>query len=154
MIDKLEIRVPTGTRLMPEVESLFFKVGGRPSRHYLRVHDLRPYGYNAILHHTCLHGKPADIGQQGPRGNHKLELIDTGMMSYEDMLEEIEYVFRTNAKRLSIMRLDLAVDIEGIRPLLNIRTRHCDNWLLPPRTPHLWRGCWRILRSAVFRFEP
>jgi hypothetical protein len=99
---------------MPDVESLFFSVGGRPSRHYLRVHDLRPYGYSAILHHTCLHGKPADIGQQGPRGNHKLELIDTGMMSYAEMLDEIAYVFRTNAERLSIMRLDLAVDIEGI----------------------------------------
>jgi hypothetical protein len=114
MIDKLEIRIPTGTRLMPEVESLFFKVPGRPSRHYLRVHDLRPYGYNAILHHTCLHGKPAEIGQQGPRGNHKLELIDTCMMSYPEIVAEIEYVFRTNAERLSIMRLDLAVDVEGI----------------------------------------
>jgi hypothetical protein len=114
MIDKLEIRIPTGTRLMPEVESLFFKVPGRPSRHYLRVHDLRPYGYNAILHHTCLHGKPAEIGQQGPRGNHKLELIDTGMMSYAEMLDEIEYVFRINAEPLSIMRLDLAVDIKDI----------------------------------------
>lgn len=99
---------------MPEVESLFFTVAGRPSRHYLRVHDLRPFGYNAILHHTCLHGKPTNIGQQGSRGNHKLELIDTGTMSYAEMVDEIEYVFRTKADRLSIMRLDLAVDIEGI----------------------------------------
>lgn len=35
-------------------------------------------------------------------------------MSYAEIVAEIEYVFRTNADRLSIMRLDLAVDIEGI----------------------------------------
>jgi hypothetical protein len=114
MIDKLDIRIPAGTRLMPEVESIFFGAGGRPSRHYLRFLDLRSCGYSAILHHTCLHGKPTNIGQQGSLGNHKLELIDTCLMSYPEIVAEIEYVFRTNAEQLSIMRLDLAVDVEGI----------------------------------------
>lgn len=114
MIDKLEIRVPAGTRFTSEAESLFIAISGRTNRHYLRVSDFRPFGYNSILHFSCLHGKRPLDGEPGARGNHKLELIDTALMSFTDILDEIEYVFRIPAETLAVMRLDLAVDVEDI----------------------------------------
>jgi hypothetical protein len=114
MIDKLEIRIPAGTQFTSEVESIFHTIHGRHSRHYLQALDLRPFGYSAILHYGCLHGRRSTPEQPGPRGNHKVELIDTHLLSYAEILDEIEYVFHIQTEPLSIMRLDLAVDIEGI----------------------------------------
>jgi hypothetical protein len=114
MIDKLEIRIPAGTQFTSEVESIFHTIHGRHSRHYLQALDLRPFGYNAILHYGCLHGRRSTPEQKGTQGNHKVELIDTNSMSLAEIVEELEYIFRTPAETLSIMRLDLAVDIDDI----------------------------------------
>jgi hypothetical protein len=48
------------------------------------------------------------------QGNHKLELVDTGAMSYARMGHEIERVFDLDARRLSLMRIDLAADVRGV----------------------------------------
>ena len=77
----------------------------RSARHYERVGDLRLFGYELILHLDCLWGK---------RGNHKVELPDSGAMSYAGMRNEIERVFDLDARRLALMRVDLAADVRGV----------------------------------------
>lgn len=107
MIDKLEVRVPAKIQYSRDFQRLYSDVRKSrtdpfsPSRHYLAVGDLRPYGYDAILHAHCVHGD----------GNHKLELIDTGRTALSGMVREIERVFDVDARRLEISRIDLAADI-------------------------------------------
>lgn len=105
MIDKLEVRVSSAAKFTKEFESLFLGAALHQSRHYKIVTDLRAYGYDSILHYSCRYGKER---------NHKLELVDTAAMTLAEMAQEIESVFRVDADQLAIMRLDLAVDIEGI----------------------------------------
>ena len=106
MIDKLEVRVPEGTSFTSEFDSLFItdQISLSSSRHYKIVGDLRPYEYNSILHYSCRHGER----------NHKLELVDAGFMTLDEMKEEVEQVFQVHAEKLPVMRLDLAVDVHGI----------------------------------------
>jgi hypothetical protein len=67
--------------------------------------DLRPFGYDVILQLGCKHGKEA---------NHRLELIDTGELTFDEMLGTIDRIFDVHARDLEIMRLDLAVDVPAI----------------------------------------
>ena len=76
----------------------------KPSGHYLAVGDLRPFGYEAILHAHCRHGD----------GNFKLELIDTGKSSLASLVHEIERVFEVDGRQMEISRLDLAADIPDV----------------------------------------
>src|SRR5207253_2435537 len=105
VIDKLEVRVSSAAEFTKEFESLFLSAALHQSRHYKIVTDLRAYGYDSILHYCCRYGK---------EHNHKLELVDTAAMTLADMAQEIESVFRVDTDELAIMRLDLAVDIQGI----------------------------------------
>ncbi len=111
MIDKLEIRVPRDTAFHPAFNRLYREIrypDADPfhrSRYYEAVADLRPYGYDAMLHLWCRWGKD---------GNHKLELVDTGRMTYAGMVNEIERIFQTDALQREVMRVDLAADAEGI----------------------------------------
>ena len=78
----------------------------RSSQHYTAVADLRPYGYDAILHLHNKHGKAAD---------YKLELLETGGKGFARLVYQIEQIFRGRCYASSIlMRLDLAVDVEGV----------------------------------------
>jgi len=110
MIDKLEVRIPAKTEYSADFQRIYSEVRRSkndpfsPSRHYLAVGDLRPYGYDAILHAHCVHGD----------GSHKLELIDTGQATLSEMLHEIERVFDVDGRRLEISRIDLAADIAGV----------------------------------------
>jgi hypothetical protein len=110
MIDKVEVRVPRHTPFTRAFASLMRDITGskddpfRPSRHYQRAGDLRIFDYSAILHTGCLHGD----------GNHKLELIDAGQMSYAGMVNEAERIFDTDSRRLGVMRVDLAADVQGV----------------------------------------
>lgn len=105
MIDKLEVRVPECVRFTNEFEFLFGCLPLRPKRHYKTAVDLRPFSIDAILHYSCRHGT---------EHNHKIELVDTGTMTLLEMKQDIRQMFRINPDELSIMRLDLAVDVEGI----------------------------------------
>ncbi len=105
MIDKLEVRVSAGTAFTQRFKSLFLATKFNPSRHYLMVADLRQYGYDAILHYGCKHGK---------QHNHKVELVDTSAMNHTAMLDAIQDIFAVDAKQLGVMRIDLAVDVPGI----------------------------------------
>ncbi len=111
MIDKVEVRVPAQAQFSKEFGSLYRELRCsrvdpfRDSRHYTSAGDLRPFGYEAILHMGCTRDK---------KGNHKLELLDTGTMSYAGMHNEIERVFDLDARRLDLMRLDLAADVRAV----------------------------------------
>lgn len=110
MMDKVAIRVPSATQFSENFGALYREFGGdarrfRPSPHYLRVGDLRNFGYHSLLHVHCVHGKA---------GDHKLELLDSGEMSFAEMQWEIMRVFDTEPTRLGLMRLDLAVDVPDI----------------------------------------
>jgi len=112
MIDKLDVRIPCDTPFHPDFGKLYADLRYEPekdpfheTRHYLRVADLRPYGYDVALHLGCKHGKHA---------NHKLELFDTGVMPYSRIINEIERVFEMDARKAEVMRIDLATDVEEI----------------------------------------
>ena len=77
----------------------------RPSRYYLLVGDLRPFGYEAILHLWSKRGRDA---------THKIELVDTGGRTLAGMLREIEDIFDVDATRAEVTRIDLAADVENI----------------------------------------
>lgn len=112
MIDKVEVRIPAGAPFSKEFRSVYRDIRTDPrvnpfrgARHYESAGDLRLFGYELILHLDCLRDK---------RGNHKVELLDTGAMSYAGMCNEIERVFDLDARRLALMRIDLAADVQGV----------------------------------------
>ena len=53
----------------------------------------------------CVHGKT---------GDHKLELVDTGEMSYARIQREVSRIFDIDPGQLSVMRIDLAADVPGV----------------------------------------
>ncbi len=119
MIDKLELRIPSATEYTRAFGSLYVSLWSdsvnnpfRPSRHYAAVGDLRHFGYDVILHAHCKHGEA---------GNHKLELIDTGVRLFHELLQEVEAVFEGYASILEIMRIDFAVDVIGV-PVVFFKT--------------------------------
>jgi hypothetical protein len=111
MIDKVDVRVPSDAPYSRTFNALYKEIRNdpkgpfRPGRHYLASADLQQYGHPVILHTHCLHGK---------RGDHKLELIDTGKMAYSEMVQEITRVFNIPGEDLGLMRLDLAADVPGV----------------------------------------
>lgn len=112
MIDKVEVRIPPKAQFTKEFREFYPEVRNDPrlnpfrrSLYYESVGDLRKFGYDAVLHMTCIRDR---------HGSHKLELLDAGRMGYAWMLNEIERVFDLNARRLQLMRLDLAADVQGV----------------------------------------
>jgi hypothetical protein len=110
MIDKLDIRVPRQAEFTPEFSELYAEARNNPrgpfhaSRHYLAVADLRSSGHDAILHTYCKFGK----------GDHKVELIDTGIRSFGYLLDQISGIFSVNPSALEVIRVDLAADVPGV----------------------------------------
>jgi len=111
MIDKVELRVPGFVPYTSEFSALYREIRNdtkgpfKPSRFYVASGDLRPYGYSAILHTHSLYDKD---------GNHKIELLDTGTMTYTEMRHQIQRVFDTGAGPLELMRVDLAADVVDV----------------------------------------
>lgn len=111
MIDKLELRLPASTLFTKRVTALFLRdpktdaLCGRPSRHYARVLDLRPVGLDSILHVSC---------KRGSRGQHKLELLDTGKKPFSDLIRQVEAVRGGDNEQLGVMRIDFCADLRGV----------------------------------------
>src|SRR5712691_4097302 len=119
MIDKLDVRVPRLAPYTPKFAELYRELAwtdaqrvmeGKPkrlhsSRYYESVIDLREFGYDAILH---------SYARLGKNGDHKIELIDTGRLSYSHLHHEIESIFDIDPQKLAVMRVDLATDVPGI----------------------------------------
>lgn len=112
VIDKLELRVPSHAIYTADFGILYSELrtgqGKDPfhgTRHYVAVADLRPYGFDVILHAHCKHGT---------QGNHKLELVETGRKSFKELVSEINRIFVVDAMQLATMRVDLTADVVGI----------------------------------------
>ena len=71
--------------------------------------DIRPVGIDALLHFS-LKRKENDPHE----GEHKLELLDTGMKTYTDLVAQIEGTVECAIDDLELMRIDLCVDMYGI----------------------------------------
>lgn len=74
----------------------------RCTKYYGRVEDLRRCGLSSILYFDCRWS-----------GNHKLEIVGTGMMTLPEIASEINNVFDVDPRSAEIMRIDLAVDVQG-----------------------------------------
>jgi hypothetical protein len=112
VIDKVEVRLRARTQFSKDFAGLYRDIHHDPkailfrsSPYYASVRDLRQFGYQAVLHMSCLRGK---------EGNHKLALVDTGTMKYGQMAREVERIFDVDARRLSVMRVDFAADVRGV----------------------------------------
>jgi hypothetical protein len=112
MIDKVDIRIPARLPFEDEFSWIGEQLrrNGRvdrcsPSLHYRAVVDLRTEGLSALLHAGLKHG---------PEGNHKVEIIDAGELSYADMLRTVEAIFPIDVRPLKIIRIDLCADVRGI----------------------------------------
>lgn len=116
MMDKLELRLPRVSQFRPEVrefmlESRHFEnsTRTRPSARYSWVTDLRPIGIDALLHA----GLKRD--ERDPHaGEHKLELLDTGLKGHSKIVEQIESTIEGPISDLETMRIDLCADMNGI----------------------------------------
>ena len=111
MIDKLDLRIPEyappGPVLAGPLEELkrhpvpLF----RPSKYYQYVCDLRePFDIDAVVHLYLRHGRP----------NHKVEIIDAGDKTLLEIAGIISQLFDVDPWTLQVMRIDLAVDVEGV----------------------------------------
>ena len=115
MIDKLELRLPAMTTFHPEVrefigESLHFANSSRTmkSGRYEWVTDLRPIGRDALLHCGL---KRRD--NEPHKGEHKLELLDTGKKGFSGLIGLVEATIEGAVDDLDVMRIDLCADIHG-----------------------------------------
>ena len=113
MIDKLDVRLPSLTLFRQEprefmLESRYFKNSTRtmPSGRYEWVTDFRPIGIDARLNYSLKRneGEPH-------KGEHKLELIDTGVKSFSQLSALVEQVVEGPIDDLELMRIDLCADI-------------------------------------------
>jgi hypothetical protein len=111
VIDKLEIRVPHEAPFRREFAALYRQLAWeqprllKSSRYYGTVVDLRDFERPVILHNSARLSKS---------GDNKIELVETGGMSYARMHSEIEQIYDIDPQRLSVMRVDLAADIPNV----------------------------------------
>ncbi len=113
MLDKLDIRVPCDTPFERGFNKTYVELVAdpklspfHPTRHYAQVANLKPFGYDAVLHLQCRHGK---------FGHHKLELIEVGQKTFPRMVHEIERIFTdVDTMKLEVMRVDPAADVQGL----------------------------------------
>lgn len=112
VIDKLDLRIPQTAPFNPQFGDLYARLRNdskndpfRAGKHYLLVGDMRPFGYDVMLHICCKHGKAA---------NHKLELLETGRKTFAQLVKEVENIFAVDPLLLEPMRVDLAVDVKDV----------------------------------------
>jgi hypothetical protein len=112
VIDKSEVMVPYSTNFRPQFQFIqrelrYAGVSSQVirSKHYLGSCDLRPFGFDAIVH---IHYR-----RKGPK-NHKLEILHAGEKSIDEIGAIIEAVFDVDPMGLRNMRIDFAADMYGI----------------------------------------
>lgn len=118
MVDKLDVRIESTVPLSPGIARLQRETGTdsrywKPSLHYAKTIDLRPFGEDAVL--------SMDLKHKTAKGHpHKLELIDTGQSNYGNWLEQITRIFDFGHQRdideLGVIRMDLNADVEDVPP--------------------------------------
>jgi hypothetical protein len=108
-IDKLDIRIPTGTKLARQLEYALPSLNGialgrslSGTKYYHHVENLEQYGMSSILY----------FGHRRS-GNHKLEITCAGELALSEIGSEIAAVFDIEPMQTEIMRIDAAVDVWG-----------------------------------------
>ena len=87
LIDKLEVRIPERAPFTSDFKSLSSLTSSSTRRVITRLLLISaPIRTTRILHYGCRHGEER---------NHKLELVDTGVMTLAEMREDIQRVFRS-----------------------------------------------------------
>jgi len=110
MIDKIEVISERGNGFGKQFKPIEQELRGnprfasfRPSKHYLAVGDLRPFGFDAIMHL-----------EQRRYGTSKLELLDTGTKKLGEMCSTVEDLLDGDPLRHRVSRIDLCADVAGI----------------------------------------
>jgi hypothetical protein len=110
MIDKIEAMIERGTYFRGELDGLrraspwdTLSPALRPSKYYKAVADLRPFGFDAMLH----------IDQKR-YGTHKVELFETGKKGMTELLSTIERIVDCDPGGCRLGRVDLAADVRDV----------------------------------------
>jgi hypothetical protein len=110
MIDKIEAMIERGTGFRGELNE--FKRGSpwdpyskalRPSKFYKAVADLRPFGFDAMLHI-----------EQKRYGTHKVELFETGKKGMAEINSTLERIVDCDPGGCRLGRIDLAADVRDV----------------------------------------
>ena len=99
----------------------------RKSLHYAGIGDLRPFGIDGLLHYHY---------KRGNRGNHKLEMLNTGTKPYSALAALVDAVIDGPSDPLEVMRVDLCADVPGVpvswfHPRLRIRYKRMSHQIGP-----------------------
>jgi hypothetical protein len=110
MIDKIEAMVEPNTPLRGMLRAIdwdsrddAFCSTIRPSKYYRAVADLRPIGFDAMLHY-----------EQKRYGSHKIEFFETGKKGMAEIQDTVERIVDCNPSKLRLGRVDLAADIRDV----------------------------------------
>src|SRR5439155_10835604 len=108
MIDKLEAMVERGASFRKDFDEIYREVRHSPdfgafrrSKYYRAVADLRPLGFDAILHL-----------EQKRYGTHKVELLDSGKKGMAQLEFMLNQIVDHDPNSLRIGRIDLATDVQ------------------------------------------
>jgi len=111
VIDKLDVRIPEFTLPGPALADPIKQLKRcivppfRPSRYYQYVCDLRePFDIDAVVHLNFRFG----------RETHKVEIIDAGEKTLDEMAGIINRLFEIDPWTLKVMRTDLTADVAGV----------------------------------------
>jgi hypothetical protein len=115
MIDKIEVMVKPETRFRGELQELH-NVSPfdpciqylRPSKFYHLVADLRPRGFDALLHVGL------KLGGRKSHGGHKIELLETGKKGMNAIHGTLEAIADCDPRSCRVGRIDLATDISDV----------------------------------------
>lgn len=115
MIDKIEVMVAPETRFRGDLQELAFVSPFdpciphiKPSKFYHLVADLRPRGFDALLHVGL------KLGGKKSHGGHKIELLETGKKGMSAINGTLEGIADCDPKGCRVGRIDLAADVADI----------------------------------------
>lgn len=118
MFDKADLRVPGARPFTKEFAKVYASAANaclatdlkartvwRKTAHYARSGNFSEYGYPVMLHMEC------DISKER---NHKLEILQTGEKTYQQMRDLAAAIFEGEPEAFGIMRADLTADVPGV----------------------------------------
>lgn len=110
MIDKIEAMIEPNTNFRGELHAFDWGLRDnpfcptvRPSKFYHAVADLRPFGFDAMLHY-----------QQKRYGTHKVELFETGKKGMAEIQDTLERIVDCDPGDCRLGRIDLAADVRDV----------------------------------------
>jgi hypothetical protein len=113
MIDKIEAMIGRDVKLrgmLSEIMESALELRDDPycstvrqSKFYEAVADLRPLGFDAMLHY-----------QQKRYGTHKVELFETGKKGMAEIQDTVERIVDCDPDELRLGRIDLAADVRDV----------------------------------------